>query len=389
MTIKDIKNTKPRVKTVYSNTLGIQLYGEDNLYPQEMEKHIAASSTGSICLERYATFIEGNGLNDSGFANFVCNRDGETMDDVFHLVAQDVAKHNGFALHVYYDDSFRICELQHVPFKACRLKEETEDGKVRFIVYHPDWSGKKTRNGKQLRVDKKTVQEIYTFNPNKQIVADEIDKDGGLQNFRGQILWVSLEGGYQYPKSIFDKCITNISTDEGLDNVQYRNVRNNFLPGGMLIRKKGLSIAIDEDGTQTTECDTSETMRENLATFQGDENTGAILDIEIAQDEDKPEWIPIEAVNFDKKFDITDDCVTEKIYSAFGQEPFLMIRKGKTGFSGSVIKDAYDYYNSYVARERNVISRAFRRISENWNSIININGDYSIQPLVLINQSQG
>lgn len=389
MTIKEVKTTKPRIVSKYSHTWGIQLFGEHNTYPEDMAKHIAASATGSGCLERYSTFIEGNGLNDAGFSEYVCNRNGETVDDVFHSIAQDLATHNGFAIHVYYDETLRICEMQHVPFMSCRLSEETEDGKVHFIAYHPDWTGEKTRNGKQLKVSKETIQKIYVFNPNPDVVLSQINADGGLHQYKGQILWVSMEGAFKYPRSIFDKCITAVSTDEGLDNVKYRNVRNNFLPSGMLIRRKGGSIVIDDNGNEyDTSSDQSEEMRQTLETFQGDENTGVLLDIEVNSDEDIPEWRQIESTNFDKKFDVTEESTTEKIYSAFGQEPFYSIRKGKVGFSGTIINDAYNYYNSYVAKERRCISRSLDKIFKHWNSVVNVNGDYSIQPLVLIHSDQ-
>ena len=385
MNYKEVKHTKERLKVGYNSNLNIQAYGENNLYPQMVARIIDASSTGGICLDRYATFIEGNGLNNVAFAEFVCNQSGATVDDVFHLIAQDMAKYHGCAIHVNFDYSFRVCSMQHVPFECCRLEEETVDGRVLFINYHPDWTGSKTRNGKIMRVDKNTVRKFYVFNPNPAVVAEQMANDGGIENYRGQILWVSLDGVNIYPKAIYDKIITNLSTDEGLDNVNYRNVRNNFLPAGMMIRKKGGAISVDDNGRPIDD-GSGDAMRETLAIFQGDENTGSLLDIEINSDEDAPQFVNIEAANFDKKFTETNASTTERIYSAFGQEPFYCIRIGKTGFSGDILNDAYNYYNSYVTKERRTISRALKRIVQAWNAQINIDGDFEIQPLVLVKQ---
>lgn len=52
------KKSNRRVDTGYLRNLGIQSYGDDNLYPQHLRNIIAASSTGSECAERYANFIE-------------------------------------------------------------------------------------------------------------------------------------------------------------------------------------------------------------------------------------------------------------------------------------------------------------------------------------------
>ena len=389
MIYNEVKHTKERVEVSYSSSLNIQLYGKGNAYPQTMRKHITASGTGGICMERYAAFIEGNGFDDETFAEFVCNRLGETADDILHLVGQDLAMYNGFAIHVGYNGLCQICSISHIPFECCRLEEENEDGTVTHIAFHPDWTGKKTRKGKVLKPEKSTIQWFYQFNPNKLVVASQIEKAGGIENYTGQILWVSLAGKNRYPVPIYDKIITNLSTDEGLDNVKYRNVRNNFLPSGMLIRRNGSALTIDDSGNKASDDEIRrqlEDAQRDLATFMGDENTGSMMEVYLKDGESEPEWKPIESVNFDKKFDSTSADVAQRIYSAFGQEPWYSLRIGKTGFSGGVLADAYDYYNSYVAVQRRYISRAFKHIFSNWAFIVNPSQNYEIEPLVFIRQ---
>ncbi len=66
-----------------------------------------------------------------------------------------------------------------------------------------------------------------------------------LTNTKGVILWFSMDGRFEYPKPIYDKAQSQIfSTDEGLDNVKYRNTRNNFLMSGMLMRRKGTAMGL-------------------------------------------------------------------------------------------------------------------------------------------------
>lgn len=384
MTYKEVKHPKARLKVRFRNDLNIQLYGDNNLYPQEMRQFIQASPTGGGCLERYATFIEGNGINATGFSATVCNRKGETVDDIIHSIANDMAMYRGFAIHVNYNMMCQITSMAHIPFECCRLEEETEDGQVLRIAYHPDWTGNKTRAGKTIQVNAKTVKKYFRFNPNPSVVMAQIEEAGGIDNYSGQLLWFSFDGRNTYPTPIYDKVVTNLSTDEGLDNVKYRNVRNNFLPSGMLVRKRGGSLTIDgEDNSK----DKRESNSQSLEVFMGDENTGSMLEVEIENEEEMPQWKNIEGANFDKKFETTTVNTEERIYSAFGQEPFYCIRKGKTGFSGDILSDAYDYYNSYVARERRCISRAIEAICKNWSYNINPTGDYTIQPMVFVRQN--
>lgn len=386
MNINNIRKSSKRVDVGYCSTLNIQKYGRDNLYPQRMRNLIRSSHTGGACCERYQTFIEGNGLNNTEFSEYVCNRAGDTVDDIFRLLAHDMAVFHGFALHVNYNIFGEIVEVSHVPFETCRLEEETDDGKVIYINYHPDWTGHKSRKGKYIRVSKENTKKIYTFNPRREVVQAQIIKSGGIENYKGQILWFSMDGKWEYPCPIYDKVVTNLSTDEGLDNVKYRNVRNNFLLAGMLVHKKGSSLGIDEDGNPIEEKKAASGISDSLDIFQGDENACAIMDVTVESDEDVPTFTSFEANNFDSKFKSTEESVTKSIYIAFGQEVFYRIIEGSLGFSTDIMSEAFRYYSSYTSSPRRAISRALKRIFENWKEKANPSGNYEIQPLVYQNE---
>lgn len=385
MNINHVKRSPKRFNTAYLSTLNIQSYGRDNLYPQRMYDLIQNSPTGGTCCDRYQTFIEGNGLNNSDFADYVCNRAGETVDDIYRLIAQDMAYFHGFALHVNYNMACEIVELQHIPFQNCRLEEEEENGQVTYVNIHPDWTGHKTRKGNKILVDKNNIKKVYMFNPIKEVILSQIEKSGGIDKYKGQVFWFSMDGKYEYPKPIYDKVVTNLSTDEGLDNVKYRNTRNNFLLAGMFIHKKGQNLGIDEDGNEINKSDDDQDFSKNFDAFQGDVNCCSIMDVTVNSDEDEPKFVPFEGANFDGKFSATENSVTERIYSAFGQEPWYCIRVGKLGFSGKVLAEAYEYYNSYVSKERRAISRALKKIFDKWHEVANISNDYEVQPLVYVN----
>lgn len=390
MNVNNLKKPQKRFAVKYLQKLNIQSYGEDNLYPQRVSQIISGSSVGGTCLDRYATFIEGNGFDSQEFSDFVCNRFGDTIDDILHLVSIDMAKYHGFALHVNYDAMGHIVELQHIHFEDSRLEEEDDNGYVAHIAIHPDWSGQKTRAGKVIKIDEKNVKKIFPFNPKPEVVMNQIEFCGGIENYCGQILWVSMDGRYQYPKPIYDKVITALSTDEGIDNVLYRNVRNNFMPSGALIHKKGTLIGMDDDGNPIEPNQRDEMFGESLNTFLGDTNAASIMDITFENEEDKPSFINFRGNNFDKEFESTQESITAKIYAAFQQEVWYLISIGKVGFGGTVLKDAYDVYNSFVSPKRRAISRVFAKIFEHWledDKPVNT-GNFEIQPLVLVIESE-
>ena len=382
MRVRDLKKkSSRRLDANYSYALDIQTYGDDNLYPQTLRDIISASSTGSECSDRFADFIEGNGFNNELFSGYVVNRKGQTADDIHALVCKDVSLYNGMALHVNYNVYGEIVEVHHIPFENCRLLEEDDNGYVAKIAVHPDWTGKKTRKGKAIRVTKENIDYIDVFNPVKEVVLAQIESAGGIEYYKGQVLWVSMAGNNIYPIGKGDRVVTEMSTDEGLANVKYRNVRNNFLPSGMVITKKGTHTTFDENGKEVEDASGNDSFSDMLVQLQGDTNSNKLLDVTLESDEEKPEFVPIVTQNYDKEFTVTDASVVERIYSAYGQEPWYCIRIGKVGFSGDILEDAFEYYNSIVSKQQRLIERTFERLFRYWYEVANSSNDYSVQPL--------
>lgn len=377
MNIQKIKKAPQRIDVSYLSTLGIKSYGKNNLYPQQAKAILDSSSTGAQCADRYARFIEGEGFANAIIYNLEVNPFGDTTDDILTAVAQDIANYGGFALHVNYDLNCKITDIEVVPFESCRLQEDDDAGYIGYIVTHPDWMGKTTRNGKILRVSKDTITTFDRFNSNPDIVRAQIAAAGGIDHYKGQIMWVSMAGRDRYPLPKYDRVLTDLSTDEGLSNIKFRNARCNFLSSAFVISKTSQALNDDEAQKQAIE---ARGFAEDLAQFQGDETSNVLISLTVANDEEKPEIVSFPTKNFDKDFEVTDNSVVERIYSAFEQEPFLCIRNGKVGFSGTLIHDCYTYYSSLVNKEQRTIERALTKIFEIWHEPLP-SIDCTIKPL--------
>lgn len=381
MNIRTVKKAQKRVDTSYVSRFRMQTYGNDNLYPQNMRMITNASGTAELCLGRYAKFIEGYGFLSELFADMTASSDGTRMDDILHYVSQDLARYGGFAVHVNYNVLCQITEVNFVPFENCRLEEADDAGEVAHILVHPDWSGKLRRSGKSVLVNENNITRYNVFNPAPEVVGKEIMNAGGIDKYNGQVMWCSMCGKNVYPTPIYDAALSEISTDEGLGNIKYRNTRNNFLVSCMLIAKKGLP---DISGDEDKEDDGQIISEDDLRDFQGDTNTGKIMYIELENDEDKPEIVKFPTTTFDKDFAVTDASVIERIYAQFHQELFYAIRIGKLGFSGQVMKDAYEYYCGEVTNEQRFIERAFAQILAYWYDEAYRAADTKLQPLKYI-----
>ena len=381
MNVKSTKKPEKRIDINYVQRYHMQSYGRDNLYPQNIMSIVKTSGTATLCLSRYEKFVEGYGLQDDVLAGTIINRDGNTIDNLLKSIACDLTRFGGFALHVNYNVLGQITEISIVPFEQLRLGETDDNGYVSEILQHCDWTGVKTKNGKRQIVTEQSITRFKVFNPDPNVVIKEIEDCGDIEHYNGQILWLSMDGKNEYPTPIYDAAVTDISTDEGLGNVKYRNVRNNFLVACMLVAKKG-APRINSEGEEI-EDDAQLISDEDLVQFQGDSQSSKILYVELENDEDEPKIVNFPTRNLDKEFQVTDSSVVERIYAQFHQELFYSIRIGKLGFSGDVMQDAYEYYAGEVTNEQRFIERALDSVFKYWfdNSI---SRNFSIKPLKYI-----
>lgn len=362
MKTRDLPKAEPSLTPRYLSQLDISAYDADNLYPQNALAIILNSKTGYGCLQRYMDFLEGQGISSAALGAMPINWKGESLNDLHALLAQDLATFNGFAVHVNYDAFGRITELQHVPFENARLCEPDADGNVLKIALHPDWTGRLTRNGKPVRVNRANVDYIDVFDPDR--VDSQMRRAGGPQFYRGQILYYSRAGYLVYPHAPFDCVLTDLSTDEGLSNLMLRNARMNFIPAGAWVHYKGQGApGAEDDDYGNTEGYYSDELRQ----LQGDRNAMKIMEFTIESQDDKPEFVKIQGENIDKEFTATATEIKDSIYSAFQQEGFLSLRNGKVGFSGTLVKDITEDYASKCARLQGKLTEVYVRLLNLWN----------------------
>ena len=320
-------------------------------------------------MSRYISFLEGNGITNPVLSAMKVNRNGQTLDAIHSLCAADLGFHGGFALQVNYNLLCQIVEINHVPFENVRLAEPDSEGNVSEVYIHPDWSGRMTRNGKVVQVNKDNCDIVKVFNPKPEVVAAQIIAAGGVEHYKGQVYYYSRDGYMTYPLSKCDAVLRDMSTDEGLTNVSHRNVRNNFLPAGMLSHfRQNTPIKPDDhiEGEPKEEMVDYFDMVKGLMT---DENCCKVAEVTIEDENEVPKFTEFQAHNYDKDFTVTSDSVMEAIYAAFEQEVFLCIRKGKLGFSGDVINDAENYYARCVRKEQRSLTTAYMDILSHWGNI--------------------
>lgn len=368
MKVAQIKSA-PQFESRDWRQYGIQTYGDTNDFPQTVSEIVQASKTGNACLSIYNDFVYGHGFKDPGIYKLQVNKEGEKLDKILRMVCKDFTLWHGFAIHVNYNMNFRVSSIHHIPFESLRLAKADDDGFIGRTAYHPDWGHRdKTRS----RWSPSDIEWFHLFNPDPEVILNQVEEAGGWDKYNGQILYFSgdSEGSPSYPVPLFIAEMTDMRTEEALANVAGRNACSNFLSAGILVDIK--------DETQD-ESQVNET-QEELNKFQGDENTSQLWYIQCKSKDEVPQFIRFSGENYDKAFEVTQRVIPENIGQAFKQPPILRAVDVGANFGADLMTNAYKYYNSVTVRERQQLEETFVSIFEYWWAPLE-NPDFAIQSL--------
>lgn len=368
MRVAQIKSA-PQFESRDWRQYGIQTYGDTNDFPQTVSEIVQASKTGNACLSIYNDFVYGHGFKDPGIYKLRVNKEGEKLDKILRMVCKDFTLWHGFAIHVNYNMNFRVSSIHHIPFESLRLAKADDGGFIGRTAYHPDWGHRdKTRS----RWSPSDIEWFHLFNPDPEVILNQVEEAGGWDKYNGQILYFSgdSEGSPSYPVPIFIAEMTDMRTEEALANVAGRNACSNFLSAGILVDIK------DETQDQSQ---VNETQKE-LNKFQGDENTSQLWYIQCKSKDEVPQFIRFSGENYDKAFEVTQRVIPENIGQAFKQPPILRAVDVGANFGADLMTNAYKYYNSVTVRERQQLEETFVSIFEYWWAPLE-NPDFAIQSL--------
>lgn len=350
----------------------IQAFGEDNAFPQALEEIVLASKTGRACIGIYQNFVYGAGFSDKELGNKIISPDGVTANKVLRRVVKDYAFFNGFALHINYNANGDITSIAPMDFSALRLCLPNDDNEVVQVAFHPDW-GHRDRLRKSWKAS--DIEYFDVFNPDPEIVSQQVERAGGWDKYKGQVLYINAESELlEYPTPMYIAEVTDMRTEEGLANVTGRNVCSNFLPAGMVVEVK------DEEQDEAQ----LQAKQSELESFQGDENVGQLWYTQVKNKDQMPEFLKFTGENYDSAFSKTQEVIPENIGQAFMQPPILRAVNVGAGFGADLMTNAYTFYNSITEPFRGFISEVFARLLNRWceRTEEEADVDASICPLV-------
>lgn len=353
---------KPRISiSRWRSSVDIQPYDEDNDYTSRVLNLVNTSGIASVCIGIFSKYISGNGFKVPAFNDLIVNRKRITTAKLLRQISKDYARWHGFAIHVNYNLLGQITEANYLSFNYCRLKKADDLGYVSKIAVNHCWVDK--------RFKAQDVKFIDVFNPDPEIVQLQIAAAGGIDKYNGQVLWYSSEGD-DYPLAPYDSVLEDIESEGRTKNFKRKLIATGYVAGGTL-----------STGKFQTE-DERTAFNKNFEDYQGDDNAGNIMHVEVESEEERPKFEPFKMIENDTIYSYTESSTQENIRTVFGI-PSPLIGKdiaGKLGMS-QMVADAIVTYNLQTEDERKMMSEIFFRIFSHWHKEVNPGDDYSIMPL--------
>ena len=268
-------------------------FGEYNSFPDDLIKLYNNSSIHNTCVNAIVDGIVGEGLTaNPTWVLDVANSSRESWNDILRKVAVDFKLYGGFALEVIWNKTrTRIAEVYHIDFSWLRAREKNYRGQCPGYYVSNEWSTKYRFSG--YNIDELPYLPVY--NPGKAV--EEAKQIYVYNPYRpGQ--------GY-YPLPDYVGALRVIDLDIETDNFHVNNLKNGLAP----------SLAIttftnaDEDEREAIE-------RMLRLQYQGTDNAGSMMYIDVDSPENAPVITPIPQNGADGYYTTINDMVTQKILTS-------------------------------------------------------------------------
>lgn len=359
-----------RLPTRIDPTEGIQRYDTDNLYPQRAKETMYRSYTVSGVIEKLAGFINGEGFADPALNDIVIYQDKlrqKTLRALLDEIGQDFAWANGIALHFKYNLNYTWSEVSCIPFEYCRLGIQDEEGDVWKIMYSTNWERDYMKEQKE-----RTIIEYDRFNPDPEAVAAQIEEAGGIENYKGQILYFSMAGDNQYPRCSFDPVFEQAQTQAEIALFALNNVVNGFTAGHIMMYP----------GKFETDNDRNDFIG-RLKKHKGAMGANSMMVVETGTSDASIKasdlLVKTELPNNDKLYEFTLNWIEKSILQCYGMPYEILGKVPDTGlFTKQQVEDAYTYYNAVTRDRRVTVSRLLQWIFKYYQSPIE--SDFKIRP---------
>ena len=354
----------------------------DNLYTERMESYKNNSVTATMAANIMTQYLVGKGF--VGFNNVKIG--GENLIEITNDIAESIVNNRGVFVHVNYDGNLDVSDFKVIPFSYCRLGEKDSKDYNGKILVNKDWSAK---------VEEENISVIDVYNEDKTVIKAQVEAAGGIENYKGQILFFNMDRKFFYPLSRINSVYNDCDSEAQASIYKNELLRRGFF-GKTLVVTRPL---IDEDLYEDTSTDGKRILHEaesereefknTIKEFIGSEGAGGALHLELDYSGDNLEdgimFKNIESNIDDKLFEFTENSVVNNILMAYNNLPKALVKSPDSallGNSGEALRVAKETYQENTTTEREIVEKIINKLVSQMNNEQLNSADLKITPLI-------
>ena len=368
----------------YDKKLEVYKNGEDNNYPERIDRLINNSVTAKTASNIMTQFLIGKGLGQ--YDNIKVGSD-LTLLELAKDIAPELVDHKGVFIHVNYNLNFDITSAKVLPFNQCRLGKKDSKKYNGKILVKTDWSD-----------TKEDAIAFDVFNDNADVIQSQINTAVSIDKYKGQIFYYNLDKRYFYPYSRIDAIQEDCDSER--QSAIYKNqlLRKGFFGRTICITRPLIDdnisqYIINDNGDSVTNPEYRKAVSEatdvknTIEEFLGAENAGGAMLMEMDFAGDKLDeailFKNIESNINPDLFNNVEDSLRSNILIAFNNLPIDLV-KLSTGLSnsGEAVKQNKLLYWENTTKERNTLEFILNKIMNRFNGF-EMSDDIKIQPLII------
>jgi len=348
----------------WDKKLDIYTNGIDNAYPERMERYRNNSITATMASNKMIQYLIGKGFGESD--NLLIGK--TKLIDLADDIAHDIVDNRGVFIQVNYDANFDVSDFKVLPFNQCRVGQKDSREYNGKILIYKDWSDK---------FDKTKVQILNVYNPDKAIVAYQVEKVKGIENYKGQVFYYNMDSQYYYPLSRIDAVNHDCNSEYNASIYKDNILENGFIQSTFFITRplvdNGFIEPTDSVGLYNRSQQESErtNFRQAGKTMLGAKGIGGFMHLEVDfSGEDLSKAIEIKTVKSDVNpalFQFVEESATRKILMAYNNIPLGLVVSDNSMFgnSGDALRTMKETYWEDTWKERNLLETILNDLLKN------------------------
>lgn len=345
-----------QVTTIQDTSLGIMSWGISNAFPQTLINFINQSPNASPAVDRTKKFYRGQYFEGE---DMIVNSSGQTLGQVVTELALNMAIFKAHSIHTNFNMKSEVTEIIPLDISDLRFNVFDDLNYASKLGYHPDY-GYNSEIRKSIRhmVTRDSIKWIDRFNPS--VVEEQIERtEGGIANYKGQILYYSETGVSSYPIPPLQPQINYILAD---------------IENSILARKEANTGFINNYIFKTMwgESDPRlDMLKQAFEDAQGARGTGSIIALTGLSPEEMSNTVLEEiscgngTTGMIESIDKMNEICNKAITRAYFIPSVLAGSEQQTGFSAPDLRDAYFIFNAQTKDGRNAIENSINRVLKN------------------------